>query len=154
MEIKRTIEKGNKKVEITAGRRQVQRYLDGSPTGMYDTLESVSVEFFLDGRMRARSSEVRRYAELDNCVGFDIVRFANDAAFGEEVMEAYEEVMAEFTEEKEPVTEIEVEEQMTEEEIIWRSNYNNIVNEGGEGFVPRMPEKLKSKTNKQVREGG
>jgi len=153
MEIKRIIEKGNKKVQITAGRRQVQRSLDGSDTGMYDTLESVSVEFFLDGRMRARSSEVRRYAELDNCVGFDIVRFASDREFGEEVMEAYEAVMAEFNKVEE--VETEVEEEMTEEEITWRSNYNNIVNEGGEGFVPRMPKKLRKKeSQKQIRNGG
>lgn len=154
-EITRTIETGKAAIEITMIYYHETSDLDGYVKESKSIAKLAEAKLIVDGKVVATSSEGFIYA-VDEQKG----RFSNGylpIAMINQILEAIQEMHKELSKAFEVKT---VEQEKTEEEIkeakaiisdienreteilsdadekIWRRNYNNINNEGGEGYTP------------------
>lgn len=154
-QIIRTIETGKATIEVTMTYYNETSNLDGHVNESKSIAKLVAAKLIVDGKEVAKSSEGFIYA-VDGEKG----RFSNGylpIAMISQILELIEEMHKELSEEFEikTNTEIAAEEEIEEaktimseiknreteilseiEEKIWRTNYNNINNEGGEGYAP------------------
>ena len=166
MELKREVSFGKAIAEITIISKEEERNLDGMVMGTKTVIsQNVVIKFngkkiTSDNGCAIVNGDNSYFADKIKKAGNpDFITMVGDAVTagretGDKIKQAIAEMIEELTGEKEESKEEKktqvakeivgiaeeqgVENLMTEDQIkVWRENYNNIMNEGGDGYIPQ-----------------
>lgn len=154
-EIKRTIQIGKATVEMKMLYQTAEVNLDGHRIETDKIEKLIEVKIIVDGKVIARTGDENFIRVIDS----EKARFGDKyiaASAGKTILDNLAEMHEELSEEraekveeakvkkvewaKEVIKEAETRKSeilSAEQEKVWRRNYNNAENEGGEGYIPR-----------------